>query len=71
MLQNNLISFFALFKVAAFLIASVAVFQILAESLLKLSLAATDLASSFHCFMELGLITLSYLTISSKKSYSQ
>ena len=42
MLQYNLISFFALFKDAAFLIASVAVFQILAESVPKLSLAATD-----------------------------
>ena len=59
MLQYNLISFFAVLKDVAFLIASVAVFQILAESLLKLSLAATDLASSFHCLMELGLITLS------------
>ena len=41
------------------LIASGAGFQSLAESLLKLIFAAMDLASSFHCFVELILMTLS------------
>ena len=44
---------------AACLTASGAWFQSLAESLLKLIFAATDFASSFHCLIELVLITLS------------
>ena len=50
-------------KDGAFLMASVAEFQSLAESLLKLNLAATDLASSFQIFIELVLIILSVSTL--------
>ena len=49
-------------KDGAFLMASVAEFQSLAESLLKLNLAATDLASSFQISIELVLSFLVGLT---------
>ena len=44
-----------MFKDNAFLIVEGALFQILAVSLLKLILAATDFASSFQAFIELTL----------------
>ena len=50
-------------KDGAFLMASVAEFQSLAESLLKLNLAATDLAPSFQIFIELVLIILAVSTL--------
>ena len=53
MSQKLLISFLAVFNDGAFLMVSEALFQSLAESLLKLNLAALVLASSFQTFIEL------------------
>ena len=63
-LQNDFISFFAVLSDGAFLMPSGALFQSLAVSLLKLTLAATDLASSFQSLMELGLSSLSVIALS-------
>ena len=58
MSQKLLISFLAVFNDGAFLMVSEALFQSLAESLLKLNLAALVLASSFQTFIELFLMLL-------------
>ena len=58
-LQNFLISLFAKPRVGACLMDSGAIFQSLAQSLLKLILAAPVLASSFQILIELALMTLS------------
>ena len=58
-LQNFLISLFAKPRVGACLMDSGAIFQSLAQSLLKLILAAPVLASSFQILIALVLMTLS------------
>ena len=61
-----MISFLAINNEAADITASGARFQSLAESLLKLNFAATDLESSFHCLIELVLLYVThYFIISS------
>ena len=57
-LQYSMISFLALLSVSAFFIAIGALFQSLALSLLKLSVAALILALSFQILMEVDLIIL-------------
>ena len=62
-LQYFLISHFAQFKLGVFLIPNGALFHSMAVSLLKLSLAALDLASSFQIFIELALMFLPWSSL--------